>query len=146
MKDLIQQTIELLKLRVKTNLERIKDNQLKIKEILKQPTSSDRTSKFEEQYQENKNLLAENNDFINIQLTLINFLEKYKNSDTLKFEEPVNVENIDDVFHYTVKGKIKYDSTHPYFTDNKFFERLLTYYQKNEQYEQCDRLMRLKNK
>jgi hypothetical protein len=146
MKDLIQQTIELLKLRVKTNLERIKDNQLKIKEILKQPTSSDRTSKFEEQYQENKNLLAENNDFINIQLTLINFLEKYKNSDTLKFEEPVNVENIDDVFHYTVKGKIKYDPAHPYFTDNTFFERLMTYYQKNEQYEQCDRLMRLKNK
>ncbi len=146
MKDLIQQTIELLKLRVKTNLEKIKDNQLKIKEILKQPTSAERTNKFEEQYQENKNLLAENNDFINIQLTLINFLEKYKNSDTIQFEEPVNVENIDDVFQYTVNGKIKFDSTHPYFADNRFFERLLTYYQKNEQYEQCDRLMRLKNK
>jgi hypothetical protein len=146
MKDLIQQTIELLKLRVKTNLEKIKDNQLKIKEILKQPTSSERTMKFEEQYQENKNLLAENNDFINIQLTLINFLEKYKNSDTLKTEEPVNIQNVDAVFDHTIKGKMKFDTSHPYFADELFFERLMKYYQKNEQYEQCQKLIRIRNK
>lgn len=146
MKDLIQQTIELLKLRVKTNLEKIKDNQLKIKEILKQPTSAERTLKFEEQYQENKNLLAQNNDFINIQLTLINFLEKYKNSDTLTDKEPVNKENVEAVFEHTVKGKMVYDTNHPYFGDSSFFERLMSYYQKNEQYEQCERLIRMKNR
>lgn len=146
MKDLIQETIELLKSRVKTNLEKIKDNQLKIKEILKQPTSSERTVKFEEQYQENKNLLAQNNDFINIQLTLINFLEKYKNSDTFNIETPVNHGNVEEVFEYTVRGKMQYDPNHPYFSDNSFFERLMHYYQDNEQYEQCEKLMRLKNK
>lgn len=146
MKELIQQTIELLKLKVKTNLEKIKDNQLRIKEILKQPTSADRTMKFEEQYQENKKLLAENNDFINIQLTLINFLEKYKDSATLSDTEPVNVTNIEDVFKYTVQGKMKFDQNHPYFADSSFFDRLMKYYQRNEQYEQCEKLMKLKNR
>ena len=78
--ELIQKTISLLKLKVKSNLELINKNQVKIKEILKEPNSSKRTTSFEEHYETNKSLLAENNDFINIQLTLINFLEKYKDS------------------------------------------------------------------
>ncbi|MFW6226932.1 MAG: hypothetical protein ACOC31_02415 [Bacteroidota bacterium] len=39
MKSLIQQTVELLKLKVKENLDSIKKNQLVIKDILKQPSS-----------------------------------------------------------------------------------------------------------
>ena len=148
MKELIQKTIALLKLRVKNNLELINKNQVKIKEILKEPNSLKRTTSFEEHYETNKSLLAENNDFINIQLTLINFLEKYKDSPLLKDNPPViEIETIKDakeLFKLTVKGKIAFDKKHPQFNNESFFRRLLKYYQDIEAYEKCQALINLK--
>ena len=148
MKELIQKTIALLKSRVKNNLELINKNQVKIKEILKEPNSSKRTTSFEEHYETNKSLLAENNDFINIQLTLINFLEKYKDSPLLKDNPPViEIETIKDakeLFKLTVKGKIAFDKKHPQFNNESFFRRLLKYYQDIEAYEKCQALINLK--
>lgn len=150
MKDLIQKTIALLKLHVKNNLEVINQNQTKIKEILKEPSSAERSMNFEKHYEVNKNLLAENNDFINVQLTLINFLEKYKNSGLLQDSQPISDidEHMDeeDVFKLTVMGKIDYDKNHMYFDDKKFFEKLIKFYQEREEYEKCKELLDLKGK
>ena len=51
-------------------------NQKVIKELLKQPNTAERAIEFDRFYSSNKKLLQENNDYINIQLTLINFLER----------------------------------------------------------------------
>lgn len=148
MKDLIQKTISILKLHVKNNLEVINQNQAKIKEILKEPASSERSVNFEKHYEVNKNLLAENNDYINVQLTLINFLEKYKNSPVLHDTKPafdINaIEDEDEIFDLTVKGNIPFDCAHPNFGDKDFFRKLLAYYQEKEEYEKCHELLNIK--
>jgi len=148
MKELIQKTISLLKLRVKSNLELINKNQVKIKEILKEPNSSNRSTRFEQQYEINKSLLAENNDFINIQLTLINFLEKYKDTLVMDNNPPVieikNIQDGDELFNLTVKGTIAYNEDHPLFNNKSFFMKLLKHYQDIEAYEKCQELINLK--
>ena len=124
MKELIQKTITLLKLRVKNNLELINKNQVRIKEILKEPNSSKRTTRFEEHYETNKGLLAENNDFINIQLTLINFLEKYKDSSILEDNPPVieikPIKDEKELFKLTVEGETAFNRKHPQFNNESF--------------------------
>jgi hypothetical protein len=150
MKDLIQKTISILKIHVKNNLEVINQNQTRIKQILKEPASSQRSLNFEKHYEVNKNLLSENNDIINVQLTLINFLEKYKDADILREQRPesdlVLAKNEEEIFSLTVSGMIPFDSKHPHYNDSGFFEKLLHYYQEHEEYEKCHELLNIKHK
>lgn len=150
MKDLIQRTISLLKLHVKNNLEVINQNQVKIKQILKQPASAERSFNFEKHYEVNKNLLAENNDFINVQLTLINFLEKYKNLEALRENYSVidadTIVDEEELFKLTVYGTIPFNEDHPCYEDEFFFDKLMKHYQNNEEYEKCQELMSSRKK
>ena len=70
---------------------------------------------FEKYYEENKNLLAENNDFTNLQLTLVQFLNKYRHSELLNDAESLDEvdtkQDPDYVFELTVTGKIPFQST-----------------------------------
>jgi hypothetical protein len=148
MKNTIKKTIEMLKDKVKGNLTEIQSNQKEIRNLLKQPASAERSVELEEKYALNKVLLAENNDFINVQLTLSNFLDKYSNSEVL---EGVMVpgqalyRNENECFDLTVNGKLTYNQNHPFYNDDKFFHKLLTYYQNVEDYEACHELVKNKN-
>lgn len=152
MKSLIQRTIDLLKKRVKENLEVINKNQARINDMIRQPASAERTYHIEKSYAVNKSLLTENNDFISLQLALLNFLEKYKDSPTLKDEEeivdinPSAILDDDELFDLTVQGKLKFESGHPKFNDELFFNKLLSYFAAIEAYEKCNSLLRLKKK
>jgi hypothetical protein len=147
MKGLIQKTIALLKMQVKSNLEVINQNQTKIKEILQEPASAERSYNFERHYEVNKTLLAENNDLINVQLTLINFMEKYKNSNILEEKNTVidfhNVDE-DELFKLTVNGTVSFEKGHPFFEDEEFFVKLMKHYQEKEEYERCQELLNVK--
>lgn len=151
MKALIQKTIDLLKKKVKENLETINRNQALVNELLKQPVSAERTYHIEKNYTTNKALLSENNDYISLQLTLVNFLEKYKDQLTDKTEaDPISesdsISFLDDeeLFELTVQGKIGFENSHPKFRDEIFFNRLLSYYASKEAYEKCNALLSLK--
>ncbi len=152
MKALIQRTIDLLKKKVKENLEIINKNQARINEMIRQPASAERTYHIEKSYAVNKALLTENNDFISLQLALLNFLEKYKDSANLRDEEeveeitPESMLNDDELFELTVQGKMKFDFAHPKFNDELFFNKLLSYYAAIEAYEKCNSLLTLKKK
>jgi hypothetical protein len=146
MKELMQQTIRILKDKVNHNLEIIKENQQHIKEILKEPYSDDRSRRLKERYDTNKTLLMENNDFINVQLTLINFIDKYKNS-VVMAEVQSNRHNMSshaDFFQATIAGELPYDQKHPFFNDEEFFGKLLNHFQNREDYEMCSKLIRTK--
>jgi hypothetical protein len=152
MKALIQRTIDLLKNRVKENLEIINKNQTRINEMINQPPSAERTYHIEKNYALNKSLLTENNDFISLQLSLLNFLEKYKDSSTLQEEEetvdlnPSSFLDDDELFELTVQGKLNFEFGHPKFNDDLFFNKLLSYFAAIEAYEKCNSLLRLKKK
>lgn len=150
MRDLIQKTIEILKLRVKNNLEIINTNQRSIKDILKNRNSADGSIDFEKYYSLNKTLLQENNDYINIQLTLINFLEKYKGTavleDTLPIVDIYSITDDCEVLDLTLKGVVKFDEKHPRYHDTDFIDLLISHYQRHEEYERCQELFEMKSK
>lgn len=149
MREMIKRTIELLKDKVKSNLLEIQNNQKEIRSLLKQPVSAERSAELEEKYSINKILLAENNDFINVQLTLTNFLEKYNSSDIfekdLNASQPCQCANENDCFELTINGVMPFNAQHPYFNDDNFFQKLLRYYQDIEDYENCSKLVKEKN-
>jgi len=149
MKALIQRTIELLKMKVKENLDTINHNQAEIRLLLNQPLSAERTYHIEKHYDINKVLLNENNDFINLRVTLLNFIEKYKDSPILDEDElpeltPELYLDDHELFELTIQGKLTFDLSHPKFEDAEFFEKLLSYFSAVEAYEKCNALLKMK--
>lgn len=148
MKAEIIQTIDCLKAKIKNNLTVIQNNQKAIRHLLKEPESEEKAAELEEKYALNKILLNENNDFINVQLTLTSFLEKYKESDIVTGEcvqLKINKINEEECFELTVNGRMTYNSKHPFYDNDQFFQRLLDYYQRIEDYENCSKLVLAKN-
>jgi len=147
---MFQKTIEILKKKVKNNLKAINENQKIIRELLNNSNTSERKDEFEKYYGANKTLLQENNDFINIQLTLINFLEKYKGTAVLDDSMPVvdiySITDEKEVLDLTIKGVINFDENHPRFNDTMFIDKLICHYGSLEQYEKCQELTELKSK
>jgi hypothetical protein len=151
MKALIQRTIEILKKRVKENLDTINQNQSEIRQLLTQPLSAERTYYIEKHYDINKVLLSENNDFISLQVTLLNFIEKYRDFPILDEDEPPEMKPeffMDDheLFELTVQDKLAFNITHPKFEDEEFFQKLLGYYSELEAYEKCNALLKTKER
>lgn len=153
MKDLIQKTIDLLKKKVKENLDVINKNQTKLNEILNQPFSSERTYMIEKNYSANKSLLAENNDLISLQINLVNFMDKHKDSLERWQQENESAEleiasylDDDELFDLTVNGKLGYGKGHPKFRDDAFFNKLISYYASIEAYEKCNAILALRQK
>lgn len=137
----------MLKEKVKSNLTEIQNNQKEIRSLLKQPASPERSLELEGKYGLNKVLLAENNDFINVQLTLSNFLDKYNNSEVLESElvtVPLQYRNENECFELTVNGRLIFNQSHPFYNDDNFYRKLLNYYQKVEDYEACSVLVKTK--
>jgi hypothetical protein len=154
MKELIQKTIDLLKKKVKENLEVINKNQTRLNDMLNQPFSSERTYMIEKNYAANKALLSENNDFISLQLNLISFIEKHKETlnqweeENEAFAELDMAAYLDDevLFELTIQGKLGFESGHPKFKDEAFFNKLLSYYASIEAYEKCNAMLSLKRR
>jgi hypothetical protein len=148
MKKLLQEMIELLKNQVKHNLEIINRNEDVIRNITSHSGSEEQIAAFRQYYMENKNLLAENNDFTYLQLTLIKFLAKYKHLEL--FNDPVSLDEVDPrqdpgyVFELTVAGKIPFSPGHPFFESADFFNQLIAHFEKTEQYEKCKELIEVK--
>jgi len=137
----------MMKEKVKSNLIEIQNNQKEIRSLLKQSASPERSIELEVKYALNKVLLAENNDFINVQLMLSNFLDKYSNSDVLECEMvtvPMQYRNENECFELTVNGRLIFNQSHPFYNDDNFYHKLLNYYQKVEDYEACDELVKTK--
>jgi hypothetical protein len=152
MKDQLQHVIETMRRHVMKNLELIKANEGHIREVLNWPLSADRTKELNDSYQLSKTLLSENNDFINLQVTIMNFLNKYKQ--LAEDESMVNVaaSNVqqnqylsrEDYFKLTIDRDIAFDASHPYYHDKEFFNELFTYFEQSENYEMCAQLIKLK--
>ena len=153
MKDQLQQVIELMRKHVMKNLELIKTNESHIRDVLNQPMSAERTRELNEGYQYSKTLLSENNDFINLQVTLMNFLNKYRQ--LIEGEDAVKVSvtpsvlqnghlSREDYFKLTIENDIAFDAGHPYYHDPDFFNELFSHFEQTENYEMCARLQKLK--
>jgi len=148
MKKIIENMIESLKNQVKHNLVIINQNENIIRDLSNHPESTNQMAAYEKYYEENKNLLAENTDYANLQLTLLQFLNKYRHSELLNdaasLDEVDTKQDPEYVFELTVTGKIPFNARHPFFESQDFFSQLLTHFEKTEQYEKCKELIEVK--
>jgi hypothetical protein len=151
--EILKNGIEILKQKVQFNLEVITKNEKKIKEILKEPISVERSKKLNDRFAFNKSLLKENKEALQIQKSLLNYLENYK----VDIDDPDILSEIDylendfkpdaeisreDYFDLTISEAICFDNRHPYFNDKKFIQDLLKYYTEHENYEMCSVLLK----
>ena len=166
-------TIELLRQHIQKNLNLIHINERDIKEFLEEPVSESRSLKLKLKFQENKLFLIENNDFIRLQLYTIQLINKYrKKFGDYNESEQINEESIsenisisgsgsqivqqtpvkeelktytrEEIFELTISGDILFDYLHPFIDDNDFFNELMEYFIKIEDYEMCKRLKSIK--
>jgi len=153
MKEQLQQVIELMRNHVLNNLELIKTNESHIREVLNWPQSTERTNELSDSYKYSKTLLSENNDFINLQVSIMNLLNKYKyifdTEATVKVSAPNSAVygqtlSRDDYFKLTIDNDLVFDDSHPYFDDSEFLGDLLLYFEQVENYEMCAELVKFK--
>ena len=146
----IQRIIDELKMKIKFNINMISRNQAVIKNMHQQNELTEEAMQYENFTKQNKLLLAQNNDLINVQLTLINFIEKYKDTAVLKDDVPVvdiySISDSDEIFTMTVKNVVPFNFVHPYYYDTNFIDKLIAYYKQTEEYEICTELTHLKEK
>lgn len=166
MKEHLRKTIEYLKIYVQHNLSVIQKNEKEIKEILQEPVSNARSHKLDIIRAINKALLKENNDYLNLQMHIIQIMDKHARkmnnavNKSLKFNNkqdisPVEENNeqeesekefsFDDLFTMTINGELPYNEKHPLFEDTRFYNNLMSFYIEKENYEMCNQLKKLKN-
>jgi hypothetical protein len=149
MRYLLRQLLDEMKNKVVANLEEVKKNEAGIRELLSAPYSNEKNISLEKQFIRNKNLLAENMDYLELQIKIVTIIDKYKNSDLIRLplesiieQEPLNI----DFYNETIEGRLAFDEYHPCYNDEEFIDRLLNHYLEQENFEQCKKLLDIKTK
>lgn len=149
MKDQIEKLILSLKIHIKNNLEIINKNQKRINEILKNPFTNESEKEYEALKRENKNLMDENDDCINLQIILSNFLNKYRFSNFINSEYVPAISsylNEEEIYYLTINEKIPITPSHPAFSNENLLKKILDYFTKCEKYEKCNEILDLLKK
>ncbi|SRR6056297_1748091 len=142
----LRSVVETLKERVNQNLEVIHKNEKKVRSLLEEPVSGERSANLERLYEENKKMLKENHESIQLQLQINKFIESNRNLLKENKEEAKKDLTSQDYWNMTITGEIPFDENHPYFEDENFFNELIKYYTEIEDYETCDWLVKKKKK
>lgn len=84
--NILKDTIDVLRIRFKSNLEIIKENNKNVKDIIKNEKSTNqRGYNISNRHNLSKNIILENKDNLELQNNILNFISKYK--DNMSFKE-----------------------------------------------------------
>mgnify|MGYP006299174561 FL=1 len=151
--ELLRKTLEALRKRTERNMEVIHQNNMIAQAMLEETLTDEQSEKIEARYQENKKLMKENSESIQLQYEITKFIENhFQNSGQKKREAlgayQVSAEKEQDthskqqILELTIRGEIPFNNKHPFFRDEEFFSQLLRHYQRTEQYETCQALLK----
>jgi hypothetical protein len=144
MNKMINRLIRILKEQVNQNNREIRLNQEEIERMISGNAAGARQRDLDAINTVNRQLQDENSDFIRMQQELSDFLMKYEYLDHESTADVQQTAPVDQLLLQTVNGKLEYNPAHPQFNDPEFFHRLLKYYENTEDYEMCDKLIRLR--
>lgn len=147
MQSIVKKILRILKDHVNQNNQEIQYNQDEINRMVADVSRKLSEDDLEYKNALNKELLEENEDFIQMQLQISEFVEKYGHlfpEEGIVDEEYPQSEEELPYFTKTVEGQIEFGPGHPQYNNIRFFNELLRYYQEREDYEKCDQLIRLK--
>ncbi len=152
MVEYLKKAAEVLQQRIRINLDQIHHNEEQIKEILKEPLTSDRSERLDRRFNINKKMIDENNLALKLHKDIVRYLETFQETiippqqfinsmeesrDSSRKENYTIKLRKDDYFNLTINKEIEFDSRHPYYNDPEFLHLLLNYYISVEDYEMC---------
>lgn len=134
-------------------MEIIHQNNMIAQAMLEEPLTDEQSEKIEKRYQENKRLMKENSESIQLQYEITKFIENHLEVSEKQKREALGAyragqdaesqqHSMEEILKLTIKGEIPFNSKHPFFRDEEFFSRLLRYYQSREDYETCQALLK----
>lgn len=143
MKTVLKQLLEEMKSRVSANLTLVRENENDVRRLLLRKDSYEKAYNLQLHFKNNKSILSENMDYLELQLKIIKLMNKYRNSEVMKsslesllLKVPSNI----DYFKETIEGKLLFNEYHPNFQDNAFIYKLMSHYLNLEEYTECQRL------
>ncbi len=145
----VNKILQILKEHVSQNNKEIQYNQEEITRLLSSGNSGSRQQDLDFKYALNKELLEENDSFINFQIQLSDFMERFgyifSDDESLDIFDIEETDEIIPYFNKTVSGQLKFGPQHPQFNNPLFFNELIHYFQEKENYEMCHRLIKIKS-
>ena len=149
MKGILKQLLDEMKEKVITNLEIVRRNETIVKNYLSEPESSIKSEVLQNSFTANRIILNDNMDYLELQLKIVNLINKYRQTEIMKLPYNSIIEkdlaNID-FFIETIEGRFTFNEYHPYYRDEDFIDRLMAYYLEQEQFEECERVACIKKR
>jgi hypothetical protein len=137
----LRNTLDALRQNIENNLRIIRKNESDVRKMLEnEPVSRERSNKLQTMVDENKKMLEENNDSINLQLSIIKYMEKFNKTGTIRFRVLYQPGDETDLFKMTTRGELEYNQHHPLFDDETFYSKLLKHFIQKEDYESCNKI------
>ena len=137
MTEMMKLAIDVLKDKISSNLDEIKTNEQKFRKIMSHGEINDNTEIMNSLLDSSKKLLSQNLDFLNLQLSMLKFLEKYRDHENdyanISLEDIDKIHESIDVFFFTTQGSLPFNAVHPLVYDEYFWGELLHYYEINAQ-------------
>jgi len=129
--------------RMAGNVNKVKLNSVLARDMVSSDTYS---KKVEEIRNENRNLLDENKQLLNLQLSLRKYLSVYKDA-IINDQEQINAieRTVNEWFELTIKGEVELNENHPMINNEDFLNDLLHFYKDCEEYEKCDKVLKMIN-
>ena len=147
METTLTNTINALKEQIRLNLEEVRKNETRLRETLFIKGDNEVRKSASQILDENQNLLMQNFDILNLQLSLLKIVNSQstkKNIAQTQLKEESKAKYID-FFKETIEGRMEFDKSHPLFNDEVFLEKILNYFMQNENYEMCEHIKKTKN-
>lgn len=148
MKEQLNKTIEILRTRVNSNLERIRANEKIVKRMINENGDGEYNDDIRDLRDINRKLLEENNEAIKIQMNMVSYITRYRKeweNDESMNELIYSEISDDELFEQTVSGKISFNKRHPMFDNSDFVQKLMEYYTIREEYEMCNYIISLRS-
>ncbi len=146
--ELMKKAVEALKTKIALNLEEIRSNETYFRMVVSDGKMVDKSYDLNLIVTKNKTLLAENFELINVQISILKFMEKYQHKFITLSGDEDNIESQEpsptDYFQLTVNGDLEFSINHPMFNNDDFFYKIMEHYKANELYEKCSELIKIR--
>jgi hypothetical protein len=130
----LEKALDVLKERLSMNVEQVKKNSLITKEMINQ----DPFSEFIRDIRiENKRILTENKDILQLQLLIHDYINKYDQFYAPRSKEILKERSVSEWFMLTINNVVELNKEHPMVHDQEFLNDLLQFYLSKEAFEKC---------
>jgi hypothetical protein len=151
-----------IQIKAKANVSRINQNNLKIEELkqLSRNNNIESSDLVDRLRRDNKELIEENSMLLNLHQKILSFSNQINSLSDVqvqeknfhepkienKIEEPQNIPSQEECVDWILNNKLSINEDNPCMCDDKIVDEIYQILVKNERYEECEILLKLKER